>query len=119
MALKADGTTVGWGSNTYGQCNVPSPNSGFVAIAAGSSYSLGLKANGSIVAWLALFLWFGVIPAALAWYRRKRTLPGCCLICGYNLTGNLSRICPECGVPIPEEARKRLETKEADAKARP
>ena len=30
---------------------MPSPNTGFVAIAAGASHSLGLKADGSIVAW--------------------------------------------------------------------
>ena len=37
--------------NYTGQCNVPAPNSGFVAVAAGYSHSLGLKADGSIVAW--------------------------------------------------------------------
>ena len=35
----------------YGQCNVPSPNTGFTAIAAGEYHSLGLKTDGSIVAW--------------------------------------------------------------------
>lgn len=34
-----------------GQCNVPSPNAGFVGVAAGVGHSLGLKADGSIVAW--------------------------------------------------------------------
>ena len=29
--------------------------------------------------------------------RRKR---GCCLKCGYNLRGNTSHVCPECGSPI-------------------
>jgi hypothetical protein len=41
------GAIVAWGSNYYGQCNVPAPNSGFVAVAAGGNHSLGLKANGS------------------------------------------------------------------------
>jgi len=45
------GSFVAWGDNTYGQCNVPSPNRGFVAGAAGSRHSLGLKADGSIIAW--------------------------------------------------------------------
>ena len=45
------GEVVGWGSNAWGQCNVPSPNIGFVAIASGYSHSLGLKEDGSIVAW--------------------------------------------------------------------
>ena len=35
LGLKADGSIVAWGYNDYGQCNVPSPNTGFVAIAAG------------------------------------------------------------------------------------
>jgi hypothetical protein len=45
------GKIVEWGDNRYGQCNVPSPNTDFVAIAAGIGHSLGLKADGSIVSW--------------------------------------------------------------------
>jgi len=33
--------------------------------------------------------------------RRKRRKVGHCLACGYNLTGNVSGICPECGTAIP------------------
>ena len=51
LGLKADGSIVAWGDNCDGQCNVPAPNSGFVAVAAGTFHSLGLKADGSIVAW--------------------------------------------------------------------
>jgi hypothetical protein len=51
MGLRSDGSVAAWGDNTYGQCNVPYPNSGFVAIAAGSQHSLGLKWDGSIAAW--------------------------------------------------------------------
>lgn len=29
--------------------------------------------------------------------RRKRRMNGLCIKCGYNLTGNASGICPECG----------------------
>ena len=35
----------------YGQCDVPAPNRDFVEAAAGGHHSLGLKADGSIVAW--------------------------------------------------------------------
>jgi len=42
---------VAWGDNTNGQTDVPSPNTGFTAVAAGGYHSLGLTADGSIVAW--------------------------------------------------------------------
>ena len=45
------GEIVAWGQNNQGECNVPSPNTGFMAIAAGSQQWLGLKTDGSIVAW--------------------------------------------------------------------
>jgi hypothetical protein len=52
LALPAcAGEIVAWGQNSAGECNVPSPNSGFTAIAAGSQQWLGLKTDGSIVAW--------------------------------------------------------------------
>jgi len=45
------GSIVAWEDNSYGQCNIPSPNSGFIAISAGGWHSLGLKQDGSILAW--------------------------------------------------------------------
>ena len=33
--------------------------------------------------------------------RRNRRLTGRCISCGYDLTGNLSGTCPECGGPAP------------------
>lgn len=42
---------VVWGDNEAGQYDVPSPNSGFVAVAAGSNHNLGLKRHGSVVLW--------------------------------------------------------------------
>src|SRR5262245_32576679 len=35
LGLEADGSVVAWGWNNYSQTNVPSPNPGFIAIAAG------------------------------------------------------------------------------------
>jgi len=29
-----------------------------------------------------------------------------CLSCGYNLTGNVSGVCPECGAPLHDEQRE-------------
>ena len=38
------------------------------------------------------------LPTAFLWYRdRRRIPPGHCQHCGYNLTGNVSGVCPECG----------------------
>ncbi len=45
----------------------------------------------------------GVLTLIL--YRWDRPYPPpCCWSCGYNLTGNVSGICPECGTRIPEPA---------------
>jgi hypothetical protein len=51
VASAPSGPIVAWGMNDYGQCNVPSPNESFVAVAAGGYHSLGLKVDGSIAAW--------------------------------------------------------------------
>ncbi|MCG3125394.1 MAG: hypothetical protein CHACPFDD_00213 [Phycisphaerae bacterium] len=53
--------------------------------------------------WLAV-LFLSVAPAValasvtLRRLRRSRGGPPCCVRCGYNLTGNVSGICPECGI---------------------
>ncbi len=41
-----------------------------------------------------------MIPTALLWWRDRRLPPGHCQRCGYNLTGNVSGRCPECGDPV-------------------
>jgi glucuronoarabinoxylan endo-1,4-beta-xylanase len=51
LGLKWNGKIVAWGNNTYGQCTVPVPNSGFKAIEGGAYHSLGLKQDGSVAAW--------------------------------------------------------------------
>ena len=40
--------------------------------------------------------------------RQKSIEQGLCLTCGYNLTGNVSGICPECGQPIPQTQKNFL-----------
>jgi hypothetical protein len=54
--------------------------------------------------WVAAAL-LGAYPAAACiWVclrrRRRRRRPGCCVMCGYDLTGNVSGRCPECGAEV-------------------
>lgn len=58
----------------------------------------GLRSLSSVEFWAPLP--FVVIPLLLLWQPARRRPPrGCCLNCGYNLTGNVSGACPECGTP--------------------
>ncbi len=57
----------------------------------------------TIPIWFAILL-LGTYPAftflrgPLRRWRRRHL--GLCLKCGYDLTGNTTGICPECGVPV-------------------
>ena len=72
----------------------------------------------SDVVWFGLMTFFGAVQwFLLAWwmmvlYRRKSRgqilppwrhlpLPGHCRRCGYDLRGNVSGVCPECGSRVP------------------
>jgi hypothetical protein len=54
-------------------------------------------------------LWLPLVallpPTLWLWHRdRRRPRPGYCRRCDYDLTGNVSGVCPECGTPIPRRA---------------
>jgi alpha-tubulin suppressor-like RCC1 family protein len=51
LALKADGTVLGWGDNSYGETNVPASATNVMAISAGGADSLALKADGTVLGW--------------------------------------------------------------------
>ncbi len=51
VALKADGTVVAWGSNTYGATTVPAGLQDVVAVSASRYQSLALKGDGTVVSW--------------------------------------------------------------------
>ena len=61
---------------------------------------------------LALALLGVVVVAYIDWIdywrlrsrREKRRVKGLCEHCGYNLTGNTSGTCPECGTPVAGKA---------------
>ncbi|MGD9420287.1 MAG: hypothetical protein Q7R22_015225 [Verrucomicrobiota bacterium JB025] len=51
VALKADGTVVGWGYDCGGDLVVPDGLTGVVSISAGRCHCLALKDDGTVVAW--------------------------------------------------------------------
>ena len=59
------------------------------------------QTDGSIPLWLVVTITL-VLPAiwliALVWRKRRALSPNACPGCGYDLTGNVSGVCPECGV---------------------
>ena len=58
--------------------------------------------GGVSVLYVPLWLPFLVvaIPSVIVWWRSRRARRGHCERCGYNLAGNVSGICPECGTAI-------------------
>jgi hypothetical protein len=49
--------------------------------------------------WMILIL-VALPTAFLFWRDHRRPPPGHCQRCGYNLTGNVSGVCPECGEQV-------------------
>ncbi len=66
VALKNDGTVVGWGDNWLDdQSGVPAGLTGVTAIAAGGMHTLALKKDGTVVAWGNNYAAQSVVPAEL------------------------------------------------------
>ncbi len=65
--------------------------------------------GGAILAlWLAFFT--GMLILSQAFERRQQIRHTTrCGGCRYDLTGNQSGTCPECGMPIPSEQRERID----------
>lgn len=58
-------------------------------------------------------LWALLLPATLGVVilrRRGRVRPGACRLCGYDLTGNVTGRCPECGVSACDGAESQCAT---------
>ncbi len=52
---------------------------------------------------------YGVVVAGVGWnIMRTRVVVGnSCAQCSYDLTGNVSGVCPECGTPVAQDHRDR------------
>ncbi len=56
-------------------------------------------ASGVLPLWIPFLLVAG--PTAMLWWRGSRRIPpGHCRVCGYDLTGNTSGVCSECGSAV-------------------
>ncbi len=64
-----------------------------------SSASIGSL---SVPLWMLLAV--VAVPTYRLWRRTSRFPSGCCSSCGYDLTGNRSGVCPECGTPCQPRA---------------
>jgi hypothetical protein len=53
-----------------------------------------------VLLWLLHFLLAPVSLGLLRDWRRARSSGATCVHCGYDLTGNMSGVCPECGSVI-------------------
>ena len=57
--------------------------------------------NGILPGMLQFPVWLLVValgfPTAILWWRDRRPKAGFCKVCKYDLTGNESGTCPECG----------------------
>jgi len=66
---------------------------------------------------VAVPLWIPLLAGLTPWlfrlWHRARRKPGHCRFCDYNLTGNVSGTCPECGTPISKQ--KDLPSRESDS----
>ena len=51
LALKSDGTVVGFGLNNYGQTTIPAGLTDVIDVVAGGNFSMALRSNGQLVTW--------------------------------------------------------------------
>lgn len=49
---------------------------------------------------LTTVAFFGAAFGYVGWKRARRKLHGFCQVCSYDLTGNVSGTCPECGTAV-------------------
>lgn len=92
----------GWMVGGIGGLGLSLDNFGFVPPRAWRGSTIP-GAPASLVVMIPMWLPFIVIAVltALLWHRDRRPPTGHCDLCGYDLTGNESGVCPECAAPCP------------------
>lgn len=72
------------------------------------SSSPSVNRHGTMAMWFSVLMWSVPFALALSMYaagvairrtdiKGRRRADGLCVHCGYNLTGNFTGVCPECG----------------------
>jgi hypothetical protein len=83
----------------------PDAHWGYIGYSSGPIWTPILHHGAGSTWWVVVPLWMPFVLIAIStvylWWRdRRRIRPGHCQECGYNLTGNVSGVCPECGERI-------------------
>src|SRR5882762_5986388 len=63
---QADNSVSAWGSNGFGQTNVPQDLTNVVAISAGAIHNLALRRDGTVAAWGHNFYGQSTVPSGLS-----------------------------------------------------
>jgi hypothetical protein len=89
----------------YGAWEVSeSGKNGVSMIEAGGITIDRMRSIGIAIPYWLLVLVALVMPLSTGYRLLRRHGVGCCPACSYNLTGNMSGTCPECGTPVPNKS---------------
>lgn len=63
-------------------------------------WAFALVGDNMVIVSIWVFALLSGLPTALLFYLDRHRAPGHCATCGYNLRGNTTAICPECGSAV-------------------